>query len=121
MADPNVRLAIREVRTYIAIVHCGNPGCTAIPGLPAHRNGNMSLNRHNPFVAALTTRVEPMPAAAAQATAAVQADPPTFLERFESWAAFGQALGSAPEVPAGDLPNEATIQARTHQLFPYYY
>jgi hypothetical protein len=84
----------------------------------------MSLNRHNPFVASLSTLIEPAPAApatAVEAAAAAHAKPATFLERFESWAAFGQSLGSAPDAPAADLPDEATIQARTRQRFPYYY
>jgi hypothetical protein len=81
----------------------------------------MSLNRHNPFVASLSTLIEPAPATAVETTAAAHAEPATFLERFESWAAFGQSLGSAPDAPAADLPDEATIQARTRQRFPYYY
>lgn len=128
MADPNVRLAIRAARTYIAIVHCGNPGRTAIPGLPAHWNGNMSLNRHNPFVAALSTLVEPTPAApatATQSTGAPKTDQLTFRERLESWAALGPAFGTAPDTPAIELPEEATIEAtieaRVRKLYPYYY
>jgi len=124
MADPNVRLAIREARTYIAIVHCGNPGCTAIRGLSAYRNGNMSLNRHNPFVASLSTLVEPAsgaPASTVPATAFREAEHPTFLERFESLAAFGQTLGSEPDAPAAELPDQATIEARMRKLYPYYY
>jgi hypothetical protein len=84
----------------------------------------MSLNRHNPFVAALTTLVEPAsgaPVPAVPATAIRDAEHPTFLERFESLAAWGQTLGAEPDAPAGKLPTEATIEARTYQLFPYYY
>jgi hypothetical protein len=81
----------------------------------------MSLNRHNPFVASLSTLIEPAPATAVETTAAARAEPASFLERFESWAAFAQSLGSAPDAPAADLPDEATIQARTRQRFPYYY
>ena len=84
----------------------------------------MSLNPHNPFVAALTTLVEPAPGTpmpVVPATAIQEAERPTFLERFESLAAFGQTLGAAPDTSAGELPNEATIKARTYQLYPYYY
>jgi hypothetical protein len=84
----------------------------------------MSLNRHNPFVASLSTLIEPAPAAPAtpaEATAAAHKEHPTFLERFESWSAFGQSLGAAPDAPAADQPDEATLQARTRRLFPYYY
>lgn len=84
----------------------------------------MSLNRHNPFVAALTTLVEPAsgaPVPADPATAIRDAEHPTLLERFESLAAFGQTFGAEPDAPAGELPTEATIKARMYQLFPYYY
>ena len=84
----------------------------------------MSLNRHNPFVAALTTLVEPAsgaPVPAGLGTTIREAEHPTLLERFESLAALGQTLGAEPDAPAGELPTEATIEARTYQLFPYYY
>jgi len=84
----------------------------------------MSLNPHNPFVAALTTLVEPAsgaPLPAVPATAIREAEHPTFLERFESLAALGQTRGAEPDSSAGELPTEATIEARTYQLFPYYY
>ncbi len=84
----------------------------------------MSLNRHNPFVASLSSLVEPAsgaPVSTVPATAIREAEHLTFLERFESLAAFGQTLGAEPDAPAAELPEEATIEARTYQLFPYYY
>ena len=84
----------------------------------------MSLNPHNPFVAALTTLVEPAPGAPVPAglgTTIREAEHPTLLERFESLAAFGQTFGAAPDTSTGELPDEATIKARTYQLYPYYY
>lgn len=88
----------------------------------------MSLNRHNPFVASLSTLVEPTPAAPAtpaQAMGARKTDQLTFRERLESWAALGPAFGTAPDTPAIELPEEATIEAtieaRVRKLYPYYY
>jgi hypothetical protein len=88
----------------------------------------MNLNRHNPFVAALSTLVEPAPAmpvgAPVAAPAAPAADPaahPTLIERIESLAALGQTHGGAPEAPAGELPDAAAIDAQTYRLYPYYY
>jgi hypothetical protein len=86
----------------------------------------MSLNRHNPFVAALSSLVEPAPAAPSQpaivpSQGTGDALGAAFLERIESWAALGQTHGGAPDAPSAELPNEATIEARTFQLFPYYY
>jgi hypothetical protein len=81
----------------------------------------MSLNRHNPFVAALSTLVEPAPSPAVEVAVVRPPEHPTFLERIESWAAYGQSFGSASDVPAGEMPDETTIEVRTHQLFPYYY
>lgn len=88
----------------------------------------MSLNRHNPFVASLSTLVEPAPAAPATATqsmGAIKTDHLTFRERLESWAALGPAFGTAPATPAVELPEEATIEsaieARVRKLYPYYY
>ena len=88
----------------------------------------MSLNRHNPFVASLSTLVEPTPAAPAtvtQGNVAPKTDHLTFRERLESWAALGPAIGTAPDTPAVELPEEATIEAtieaRVRKLYPYYY
>jgi len=100
----------------------------------------MSLNRHNPFVAALSTLVEPAPAAphaTMEATAGVamsrapeQAQHPNFVERLKEWAAFGQAPGAAtPNAPAATAPDaqqpwtpeQAENIARARKLFPFYY
>ena len=85
----------------------------------------MSLNRHNPFVAALSTLVEPTPATVTPALGARKTDQLTFRERLESWAAMGPAFGTAPDTPTVELPEdapiEATIEARVRKLYPYYY
>jgi len=88
----------------------------------------MSLNRHNPFVASLSTLVEPAPAdttaspEVATSAGPAEANHPTFIERIENWAAFGQTFGaSAPEAPPATALDEAEIVARAHKLFPYYY
>ena len=88
----------------------------------------MSLNRHNPFVASLSTLVEPAPAAPVTITpskGARKTEHPTFRERVESWAALGPAFGTAVDTPATELPEEATIEAaieaRVRRLYPYYY
>jgi len=89
----------------------------------------MSLNRHNPFVASLSSLVEPAPAAPpapedhnkADAASAADAGHPTMLERFESWAAFGQTLGAEPDKPAAELPDQAAIDAARRKLSPYFY
>ena len=84
----------------------------------------MSLNRHNPFVASLSTLVEPAPGAAVStvpATVTREAEHPTLLERIESLAAFGQTLGSEPDAPDAELPDQAAIESRVRKLYPYYY
>ena len=88
----------------------------------------MSLNRHNPFVASLSTLVEPAPAAPATTIPSLGArktDHRTFRERVESWAALGPAFGTAPPTSGVELPVEATIEAaiesRVRKLYPYYY
>lgn len=88
----------------------------------------MSLNRHNPFVASLSSLVEPAPAAPAgpeahkaDAASAADAGHPTMLERFESWAAFGQTLGAEPDKPAAELPDQAAIDVARRKLSPYFY
>jgi hypothetical protein len=84
----------------------------------------MSLNRHNPFVAALSTLVEPTPAApAAPATAAQSMGPRktehlTFRAHLESWAALGPEFGTATDTPAAELPEEATTETRVRNLYP---
>jgi hypothetical protein len=85
----------------------------------------MSLNRHNPFVASLSSLVEPAPAAPAGPEAhkadAAEAAHPTMLERFESWAAFGQTLGAEPDKPAAELPDQTAIDVARRKLSPYFY
>jgi hypothetical protein len=88
----------------------------------------MSLNRHNPFVASLSSLVEPAPAAPASPEAhkadtaiAAETGHPTMLERFESWAAFGQTLGAEPDKPAAELPDESAIELARRKLSPYFY
>jgi hypothetical protein len=85
----------------------------------------MNLNRHNPFVAALSSLVEPAPAtpvnAPIPAPEAGAAAHPTLIERIEALAALGQTHGGAPEHASGELPDEAAIDAQTYRLYPYYY
>jgi len=86
----------------------------------------MSLNRHNPFVAALSSLVEPAPAMPVGAPipapeAAGAAAHPTLIARIEALAALGQTHGGAPEHASGELPDEAAIDAQTFRLYPYYY
>ena len=85
----------------------------------------MSLNRHNPFVAALSSLVEPAPAmpvgAPIPAPEAAVAAQPTLIARIEALAAMGQTHGGAPEEASGELPDEAAIDAQTFRLYPYYY
>jgi hypothetical protein len=88
----------------------------------------MSLNRNNPFVASLSTLVEPFTPESATsvqtpAGAAGGAEPhhATLLERFESWAALGQTLGRAPDASSESPLDEAAVQLRRRQLAPYYY
>lgn len=88
----------------------------------------MSLNRRNPFVASLSSLIEPAPAAPvgteahkADAPSVAEAGHPTMLERFESWAAFGQTLGAEPDKPAAELPDQAAIDVARRKLTPYYY
>jgi hypothetical protein len=88
----------------------------------------MSLNRHNPFVASLSTLVEPAPAAPViinPPMGARKTAHPTFRERVESWAALGPAFGIAPATPVVEPSEaatiEAAIEARVRRLYPYYY
>ena len=87
----------------------------------------MSLNRHNPFVAALASLVEPAPAMpagpqcpATDAAVICKAARPSFLERLESWVASCQTADAAMEAPACELPDQATIEARARRLIQYY-
>jgi len=86
----------------------------------------MNLNRHNPFVVALATLVEPAvaspvaPQSGANGTAAATRHRATLLERFESLAGLGKALGGSSDAAPCELPDEATILARRRQRFPYF-